>query len=97
MSDALVDFTSGVSEVIDLKSIVSQLRSDPEAKKSFFESMLTELEDHSLMCCAIQADEASEDRNQRTDLGLVKGHAYGITAVKKVDVNDANLLTKLFK
>jgi hypothetical protein len=30
---------------------------------------------------------------ERTDLGLVKGHAYGITAVKKIDLND----TKFFK
>ena len=33
LSDALVDFTSGVSEVISLKSIISHLRADPEAKK----------------------------------------------------------------
>ena len=30
------------------------------------------------------------------DLGLVKGHAYGITAVTKVDLNDAKFFAKLF-
>ena len=54
LSDALVDFTSGVSEVIDLKSISSQLRADIDAKKGFFTQIQRELEDHSLMCCAIQ-------------------------------------------
>jgi hypothetical protein len=33
LSDALVDFTSGVSEVIDLNTIISQLRGDTDAKK----------------------------------------------------------------
>jgi hypothetical protein len=33
---------------------------------------------------------------QRTDLGLVKGHAYGITAVKKVAIGGTGL-TAFFK
>jgi len=68
LSDALVDFTSGVSEVIDLNTIISQLRGDPEAKKAFFNTMQKELEDHALMCCAIQTSGA-EEIEQRTDLG----------------------------
>ena len=70
LSDALVDFTSGVSEVIDLNTIISQLRGDPEAKKAFFNTMQKELEDHALMCCAIQTSGA-EEIEQRTDLGTV--------------------------
>lgn len=85
-----------MSEVIDLKSIISQLRASCDAKKAFFQNMEKELEDHALMCCAIQTSE-NEEMETRTDLGLVKGHAYGITSVKKVDLNDANLLTKIFK
>lgn len=96
LSDALVDFTSGVSEVIDLNTIISQLRGDPDAKKAFFNTMEKELEDHALMCCAIQTSGA-EEIEKRTDLGLVKGHAYGITAVTKVDLNDAKFFAKIFK
>ena len=96
LSDALVDFTSGVSEVIDLNTIISQLRGDADAKKAFFDTMQKELEDHALMCCAIQTSGA-EEIEQRTDLGLVKGHAYGITAVTKVDLNDAKFFAKIFK
>ena len=96
LSDALVDFTSGVSEVISLNSIISQLRADPDAKKAFFNTMQKELDDHALMCCAIQTSN-SEEAEERTDLGLVKGHAYGITDVKKVDLNDAKFFAKIFR
>ena len=54
LSDALVDFTSGVSEVIDLNSMISDLRVDKEARKAFFNTLQKEMEDHALMCCAIQ-------------------------------------------
>ena len=29
---------------------------------------------------------------QRTELGLVKGHAYGITAVKRIPLGETNLV-----
>ena len=32
-----------------------------------------------------------EEMEERTDLGLVKGHAYGVTAVKKVSVGGTGL------
>lgn len=32
-----------------------------------------------------------EEMEERTDLGLVKGHAYGITAVKKVSIGGTGL------
>ena len=35
---------------------------------------------------------SSEDLEERTDLGLVKGHAYGITAAKKIDLNETKWL-----
>ena len=54
LSDALVDFTSGVSEVIDLNSIISDLRVDKDARKMFFNTLQREMEDHALMCCAVQ-------------------------------------------
>ena len=55
MSDALVDFTSGVSEVIDLEAKSAVLRSaDSEQKKLLFKTMANEIEDHALMCAAIR-------------------------------------------
>ena len=55
-----MDFTSGVSEVIALNIIISQLRADPDAKKVFFNTMQKELDDHALMCCAVQTSGAEE-------------------------------------
>ena len=55
MSDALVDFTSGVSEVIDLEAKSGVLRSaESEEKKTLFKTMVDEIEDHALMCAAIK-------------------------------------------
>lgn len=92
LSDALVDFTSGISEVIDLDKVGPDLRSDSDAKKAFFETMNKEIKDHALMCCAIQAKSA-EEMEKKTDLGLVKGHAYGITAVREISLGKTSLST----
>ena len=55
LSDALVDFTSGVSEVINLEDDKTGYRTeDPDRKKSLFKIMASEIEDHALMCCAVK-------------------------------------------
>ena len=55
MSDALVDFSSGVSEVIDIEAKSAVLRSvDSEEKKTLFQTLASEIEDHALMCAAIR-------------------------------------------
>jgi len=90
LGDALVDFTSGVTEFIDLED---QYRGkDEEIYKELFKDMSAEIEEHALMCCAIRANDSGE-MEQRTELGLVKGHAYGITAVRKVTVKDSGLMS----
>ena len=45
--------------------------------------------------CILKASN-SDEMEERTDLGLVKGHAYGITAVKRIPLGETNLVT-LFK
>ena len=58
LSDALVDFTSGVSEVIDLEAKSAVLRSaESDEKKALFRTMTNEIEDHALMCAAIKVIE----------------------------------------
>ena len=50
-----MDFTSGVSEVIDLEAKSGVLRSaESEEKKALFKTMVDEIEDHALMCAAIK-------------------------------------------
>ena len=47
------------------------------------------------MCCAITTN-GEGPKEQRTDLGLIKDHAYGITAVRKV-VLGGSTLASIFK
>ena len=49
LCDALVDFTSGLAEMILLKE---GYRDEPK-KSELRKTMLRECEDHALMCCAI--------------------------------------------
>ena len=68
-----------------------------------------EVAEHALVCCAIRT-RRGEARDQRTDLGLVaritihsivntaqvRGHAYGVTAVRRVTLKTSGL-SSLFK
>ena len=47
-------------------------------------------------CFVLLQASTSEEVEERTDLGLVKGHAYGITAVKRIPLGETSLIT-LFK
>ena len=44
----------------------------------------------------LQAESTGMEMEQRTEFGLVKGHAYGITAVKRIPLGETNL-TNFFK
>ena len=93
LGDALVDFTSGVTQFVSLKD--DYRTDDEEKKRRLFRTMASEIEDHALMCCAISVADSAE-MEKKTDLGLVKGHAYGITAVRKVPIGGTSLVS-LFK
>ncbi|XP_076323559.1 calpain-5-like isoform X1 [Tachypleus tridentatus] len=90
LSDALVDFTGGISENIELQK--GGYSDDEVKRKELFKIMLKEIEQHSLMCCAVAATD-QQQMEQRTEVGLVKGHAYGITAVKKVYIGNTGLIS----
>ncbi|KAG1683975.1 Calpain-5 [Nymphon striatum] len=90
LSDALVDFTGGISENIEFAP--EGYATDEEKRKTLFKNMLEEMDAHSLMCGAISAA-SPEEMEARTDVGLVKGHAYGITAVKKVHIGESGLVS----
>ncbi|XP_074657458.1 calpain-5-like [Tubulanus polymorphus] len=89
LSEALVDFTSGVAEPLDL--VAGHYATDETARSELFEMMYKEMEHKSLMAAAIPAASA-EEMEAQTDMGLVKGHAYGITAVKRVPLDGTGLL-----
>lgn len=93
LSDALVDLTSGVSAHLDLT--IGGYVDDFEKRKQLFKMMSKEMNEHSLMCCAI-TPHSHEEVEMRTSVGLVKGHAYGITACKKINIGDTGLFS-IFK
>lgn len=90
LCDALVDFTGGISETTELQE--GHYSEDDEKKYQLFKNLTMEMDSHSLMCCAISAL-SQEEMEARTEVGLVKGHAYGITAVKKVYIGETGLMS----
>ncbi|XP_071484579.1 calpain-5-like [Diadema antillarum] len=88
-ADALVDFTGGVAEQINLQeeSFVGNL----EKHKELHAHMKKYSERRFLMSASIKVTSA-EEMEARTDVGLVKGHAYGVTAVKTVKLGESGLL-----
>uniref|UniRef100_A0A673N8J1 Calpain-5-like n=1 Tax=Sinocyclocheilus rhinocerous TaxID=307959 RepID=A0A673N8J1_9TELE len=80
-ADALVDFTGGVSEPMDL--LEGQFAQDEVARNQLFERVLKVHNRDGLISCSIRAT-TLEDMEARLDCGLVKGHAYAVTDVRKV-------------
>ncbi|KAL4220104.1 Calpain-6 [Mactra antiquata] len=75
--DALVDMTGGVGERVDLNDYQSA-----EQKKELFRILKQSKENHSLIGASIAA--TGNDMEAELSCGLVKGHAYSVTAVKKI-------------
>ncbi len=67
------DFTGGLSEMFDLKEA---------PPKNLFRIMSKGMERSSLMGCSLEGTPGGIE--QRLANGLVRGHAYSLTAVKQV-------------
>lgn len=80
-ADALVDFTGGVSEPIDLTE--GDFAHDEAKRNQLFERILKVHSRGGLISASIKAVTAA-DMETRLSCGLVKGHAYAITDVRKV-------------
>ncbi|XP_076438968.1 calpain-5-like isoform X3 [Babylonia areolata] len=79
--DALVDFTGGVSERLDLTAL--DLDHTP-TKKRVFEKLVDASENGALIVTKIEC--AEEDRGSEVEHGLVRGQGYTMTAAKLVEV-----------
>lgn len=44
------------------------------------------------ICSVVTQAASQEEMEARTEVGLVKGHAYGITSVKKVYIGETSLI-----
>ena len=72
--EAMVDFTGGCCEMYKLKG--------SDCPENLFCMMVKAYERKSMAGCSITPD--PNEVEARTDVGLVKGHAYSITKVLKV-------------
>ncbi|XP_030648208.1 calpain-5-like [Chanos chanos] len=78
--DAVVDFSGAVTEPVDL---VAEGYSDkPKEREALFDDLLKVYERGGIISCSIRA--SPDEFEARMACGLVKGHAYSVTAVRKV-------------
>ncbi|KAJ8310637.1 hypothetical protein KUTeg_012502 [Tegillarca granosa] len=75
--DAMVDMTGGVGEGIEIRDYRTQ-----EEKMKLFKILNHAMDDRSLMSASITA--SGRDMEAQLACGLVKGHAYSITAVRNI-------------
>ncbi|XP_049424407.1 calpain-5-like [Epinephelus fuscoguttatus] len=84
-TEALIDFTGGVSEPLSLDREALSLHSDQ--RRVLFQTLTKAHERKALITCSIRPAEG-ETVESVLDCGLVRGHAYGITAVRKVRLGE---------
>ncbi|XP_076435839.1 calpain-5-like [Babylonia areolata] len=90
LTEALEDFTGGVSASLDL--VEMKLESDHVARTSLFDRLEKEMDRNTLMGASIPA-KSTEEMEATAPKGLVKGHAYGITAVRHVSLKGSGLFS----
>ncbi|RWS11444.1 calpain-B-like isoform X4 [Dinothrombium tinctorium] len=83
--EALEDFTGGVTEYYELNS--------NECPPNLFQIMQKASERSSFMGCSIDALSSSQQEAELEN-GLIKGHAYSITAVRTVELRTARVQGK---
>ncbi|XP_078734736.1 calpain-5-like isoform X1 [Lampetra fluviatilis] len=79
---ALVDLSGGVSEPLDLTD--TALARDAIRKFHLFSRLLKAHSRGGLISCSIRA--TAEELNRRLASGLVQGHSYSVTSVRKVQL-----------
>ncbi|KAL7880267.1 hypothetical protein SRHO_G00025210 [Serrasalmus rhombeus] len=87
-AEALVDFTGGVSEPLSLN--LEALTQNADQRKALFQTLARAHNRKALITCSIRPADG-EHVESVLDCGLVKGHAYGITAVRKVRLGESLL------
>uniref|UniRef100_A0A3Q3RIV6 Calpain-5-like n=1 Tax=Mastacembelus armatus TaxID=205130 RepID=A0A3Q3RIV6_9TELE len=86
-AEALIDFTGGVSEPLSLDRETLSLHSDQ--RRAFFQTLAKAHERKALITCYIRVEPSEGETVESVlDCGLVRGHAYGITAVRKVRLGE---------
>ncbi|XP_050094655.1 calpain-B-like [Anopheles aquasalis] len=82
-SEAMEDFTGGLTEGYELKS----------APQNLFEIIEKGCTNYAMFACSIEA--GAGEMEQETPQGLVKGHAYSITKAQVVDIETPRVKGKI--
>ncbi|XP_077989638.1 calpain-9-like [Glandiceps talaboti] len=77
--EAMEDFTGGVGEVYEMRG---------KEPKNLVKIMLTGMERQSLLGCSINPK--PNEVESKLDNGLIMGHAYSITGVRRVSINTSS-------
>uniref|UniRef100_A0A8C1RU62 Si:dkey-19b23.13 n=1 Tax=Cyprinus carpio TaxID=7962 RepID=A0A8C1RU62_CYPCA len=84
-AEALVDFTGGVSEPLNLNQ--EELIQHADQRKMLFQTIAHAHGHKALITCSIRPADG-EQVESVLDCGLIKGHAYGVTAFKKLRMSE---------
>lgn len=85
LSDALQDVSGGVAETLHVRKFLKDDPADNELK--LFNNLKTAFDKGALIVAAIAA-RTKEEIEESLDCGLVKGHAYAVSAVCTIDVSN---------
>ncbi|KAK7090817.1 calpain-5-like [Littorina saxatilis] len=88
LTEALEDFTGGVSDSLDL--VEMGIKDKPDNRVDLYARLKREMDRNTMMGASIPADSSAE-MEQVTPNGLVKGHAYGVTAVRDIHMKGSGL------
>ncbi|EJD74438.1 calpain-5 [Loa loa] len=87
LADALEDISGGVTETINVQK---QLINDPsDSSGKLFHTIKEAFDQQALIIAAIAAKN-KEEIEETLECGLVKGHAYAVTAVRFIELNTKN-------
>ncbi|NXA32535.1 CAN5 protein, partial [Eudromia elegans] len=89
-ADAIVDFTGAVAESVDL--IKGKYKETISEQMKLFEDLLKVHKRGGLISCSITASSDSSNEME-TPVGLVVGHAYSVTAVRKLRLGERLILS----
>ncbi|XP_049321184.1 calpain-5 [Astyanax mexicanus] len=78
--DAVVDFSGAVNEPVSLET--GSFRTDSKTREKLFSDLLNVNDQGGIISCSIAA--SPHERELRLANGLVKGHAYSVTGVRRV-------------
>ncbi|GMT04963.1 hypothetical protein PENTCL1PPCAC_27137 [Pristionchus entomophagus] len=84
LSDALQDVSGGVAETINTRKYME--KDAASASTTLFDHVKTSFDNGALIVAAIAA-RTKEEIEMSLDCGLVKGHAYAVTAVRFIELS----------